>query len=67
MNGKREERELATLDENRRAVGILNPVRDKKGRHVPGGGEREDTCDRGRVTIKKGKIVVLFEVGSRWG
>ena len=36
------ERELATFDENRRAVGLLNPMRDKlkactegeKGRHL---------------------------------
>ena len=27
--GKARERELATFDENRRAVGMLNPVRDE--------------------------------------
>ena len=27
---KARKRELATFDENRRAVGMLNPVRDKK-------------------------------------
>ena len=29
-------RESGTFDENRRAVGMLNPVRDKNGTHVPG-------------------------------
>ena len=33
------------FDENRRAVGMLNPMRDKHLRHVPGG--RDDTCDHG--------------------
>ena len=32
------ERELATFDENRRAVGMLDPMRDKtEGTYVPGG------------------------------
>ena len=43
---KARERELATFDENRRAVGMLNPMRYKKEGHVPGG-KREDTCDHG--------------------
>ena len=37
---------IATFDENRRAGGTLNPMRDKKQRHVPGGG-RDGTCDHG--------------------
>ena len=37
---KARKRELPTLEESRRAVGMLNPMRDKKLRHVPGGGER---------------------------
>ena len=48
INGKRES-ELATFDENRRAVGLLNPMRDKniKMKARAGGGERDDTCDHG--------------------
>ena len=43
---KARERELATLNENRRAVGMLKPMRDKnKGTHR--GGRRDDTCDHG--------------------
>ena len=37
ISGKRERHELATFDENRRAVGMLNPMCDKNGSHVPGG------------------------------
>ena len=38
INGKRES-ELATFDENRRAVGLLNPMRDKiEGTHRGGEG-----------------------------
>ena len=33
-----------TFDENRRAVGMLNPMRHKKWRHVPGA-RRDDTDD----------------------
>ena len=36
---KARERELATFDENRRAVGMLNPMRDKKKART--GGEKE--------------------------
>ena len=43
---KARERELATFDETRRAVGMLNAIGDKKQRHVPGG-KRDDTCDHG--------------------
>ena len=39
------ERELATFDEDRRAVGMLNSMRDKNWRHVPGG--RDDACNHG--------------------
>ena len=42
---KARERESAALDENRRAEGLLNPMRDKHGRQEPGG--RDDTCDHG--------------------
>ena len=36
---------LATYDENRRAVEMLNPMRDKnEGTYIPGG-RRDDTCD----------------------
>ena len=34
---KARERELAKIDGNRRAVGILNPMRDTKRRHAPEG------------------------------
>ena len=34
---KARKRELATFDESRRAVGMLNPTQDKNWRHVPGG------------------------------
>ena len=34
---KARERELATFDENRRAVGMLNPMRDKKIKARTGG------------------------------
>ena len=40
---KARERELATFDGNRRAAGMLNPMRDKNSWHVPGG--RDDTRD----------------------
>ena len=43
---KAPERELATFDQNRLAVGILNPKRDERYRHIPGG-RRHDTCDHG--------------------
>ena len=42
---KARERELATVDENRRAVGMLNPMRDKIEGTYRGG--RDDTCDHG--------------------
>ena len=45
---KARERELATLDENRRAVGTLNPVRHKNVKARAGGGKgRHLTCDHG--------------------
>ena len=34
---KAREREFATFDENRRAVGMLNPMRDKKRKEYTGG------------------------------
>ena len=40
---KARERELARFDESRRAVGMLDPMRDKNWRHVPGG--RGNTWD----------------------
>ena len=43
---KARERGFATIDENRRAVGMLNPMRYKEERYVPGGG-RVGTCDHG--------------------
>ena len=43
---KARERELATIDGNRPAVGMLNPMRDKIRRPVPRG-RRDDTCDHG--------------------
>lgn len=47
-SGKREERELAKIDANRRAVGTLNPARDKKIKAcLYRGGRRDDTCDLG--------------------
>ena len=42
---KARERELATFDENRRAVGMLNPVRDRN--QSAGPGRRDDTSDHG--------------------
>ena len=44
---KARERELATFDDNRRAMGMLNPMKKKK--RVPGG-RRVDTCDHGFST-----------------
>ena len=44
--GKRESVSLQHLMKNRRAVGFLNPMRDKNGRQGSGG-RRGDTCDRG--------------------
>ena len=41
------ERELATFDENRRAVGMMNPMRDKNEGTYRGGGGTPPTCDRG--------------------
>ena len=41
---KERNRELATFDESRRAAGVQNPMRDKNGRHAPGG-RRDDTWD----------------------
>ena len=43
---KARERELATFDGNSRAMGKLNPMRDKKERPVPGG-RRVDACGHG--------------------
>ena len=40
------ERELAIFDENPRAVGILNAMRDKNKRYVPGW-RGVDTCGHG--------------------
>ena len=36
---KAREREIATFDENGRAVGMLNPIRDKKIKARTGGGK----------------------------
>ena len=44
LHMKARERELATFDEIRRAEGMLNPMRNKNWRHVPGG-RRDDTWD----------------------
>ena len=41
---KTRKREIAFFDESRRAVGMLNPMRDENWRHVPGG-RRDDTWD----------------------
>ena len=62
---------------NRRAVGLLNPMRDKNGRQQSGG-RRDDTCDHGlsrswevKVCEKKKKnvlvcsSVVLCLIGKR--
>ena len=48
ISGKRESVSYLAgiFDENRRAVGMLNPIRDKKQRHVTGG-RRVATCDHG--------------------
>ena len=41
------ERELATFDENRRAVGMMNPMRDKNEGTYRGGEGTTPTCDHG--------------------
>ena len=43
---KARERELVTFGENRRAVGVLNAMRDKN-EGTYRGGRRDDTCDHG--------------------
>ena len=50
--------ELATFDENRRAVGMLNPMRDKKNESTCGGGRRDDTCDHG-LSIRPLRVNLL--------
>ena len=42
---------------NRRALGLLNPMRDKNGRQEPGG--RDDTCDH--VLSRSWKVEVREE------
>ena len=55
INEKRESMSSQTFEENRRAVGILNPMRENNSRHVPGG-RRGDTCDKRLVqNIDEGK------------
>ena len=45
---KAQERELATFDENRRAVGMLNPMRDNnEGTPDVPGRRRDGSCDHG--------------------
>ena len=46
--GKRESVSQQHSMKNRRAVGVLNPMRNKNGRQEPGG-RRDDTCDHGFV------------------
>ena len=48
INTKRQpgEREVAIFDENRRAIGMLKPMRDENEGHVPGG-TRDDFCNHG--------------------
>ena len=48
---KARERESAILDE-KPAVGLLNPMRDKNRRQARGGG-RDDTCDHGLSRKRK--------------
>ena len=43
---KARERDLAHSMKNRRAVGVLNPMRDENWRQEPGG-RRDDTCNHG--------------------
>ena len=51
-----------TFDGNRRAVGMLNPMRDKKLRHVPGG-RRDDTCDHGLLSRRSLGYKTSYELG----
>ena len=51
------------LDENRRAVGMLNPMHDKKRRHVPGG-RGDDICDHG--LSRKSMRLCSFTLIESW-
>ena len=68
------ERELATFDEPRRAVGMLNPMRDKNWRYVPGG-RRDDIWNHRlprslkvklRRKIKRKISMLLSDNGQQW-
>ena len=67
---KPRERELAQLDENRRAVGLLNPMRDKN-RRQEHGGRRDDICttacpEAGKyMCVKKKENYGLFQVPTK--
>ena len=47
---KARDREVATFDENRRAVGMLDPMRDKT--EARPGGEKGRTCDNGLSSLE---------------
>ena len=57
--GKRESVSKQHSMKNRRAAGLLNPMRDKNGRQEPGG-RRDDTCDHG-LSSRSWKVNVCEE------
>ena len=67
---KAQERELATFDENRRAVGMLNPMHDKNEGTAPGG-IGDDTSDYGLQKIAEGQtsyvLLIIVELESKSG
>ena len=63
---KTRERESATFGENRRAVGMLNPMRYKNGRHVPGGRKDDNTCDHSLSRVQKLESNVNSETKKRY-
>ena len=64
MNSGQRESELATFDENRLPVGMLNPKRDKKIKGTYRGGRRVDTCDHG-LSKTSLRVRTSYELGER--
>ena len=62
---KARKRELATFDESRRAVRMLNRMRDKNWRHVPGG-RRDDTWDHSLSRSWKVKVGPWSQDRLQW-
>ena len=59
--GKRESVSWQYSMNNQLPLGLLNPMRDKKLRRVPGG-RRDDTCDHGLSTNRNVEVWIIYKM-----